>query len=87
VDTPEDMRALARSMRQLFDAAARIVADDAGANELVLRVTGHLGCDLSEVVPVTERFPVWDHVNVQRGVNAYLEAHGSEAVRPPAVQP
>jgi ATPase family associated with various cellular activities (AAA) len=71
------MRALARSMRQLFEAAARIVADDAGTNELVLRVTGHLGCDLSEVVPVTERFPVWDHVNVQRGVNAYLEAHGS----------
>ena len=43
-------------------------------NELVARVTGHLGCDLSEIVPVTERFPIWDHVNVQRGVNAYLAA-------------
>ncbi len=64
-------------MRQLVEAAARTLADDAEPSELVLRVTGHLGCDLSEVVPVTERFPIWDHVNVQRGVNAYLAAHGS----------
>ena len=40
-------------------------------------MTGHLGCDISEVVPVAERFPIWDHVNVQRGVDAYLAAHGS----------
>ena len=43
---------------------ARTLADE--PNELVLRVTGHLGCDISEVVPVAERFPIWDHVNVQR---------------------
>src|SRR5258708_33184483 len=73
----EDLRGLARAMRQLVEAAARTLADDAEPSELVLRVTGHLGCDLSEVVPVTERFPIWDHVNVQRGVNAYLAAHGS----------
>src|SRR5258708_35122171 len=73
----EDLRGLARAMRQLVEAAARTLADDAEPSELVLRVTGHLGCGLSEVVPVTERFPIWDHVNVQRGVNAYLAAHGS----------
>jgi hypothetical protein len=28
------------------------------------------------VVPVTERFAIWEHVNIQRGVDAYLAAHG-----------
>jgi hypothetical protein len=64
-------------MRRLFEATANMVADDAGPNELVLRVTGHLGCELPQVVPVAEQFQVWDHVNVQRGLNAYLAAHGS----------
>jgi ATPase family associated with various cellular activities (AAA) len=73
----EDLRGLARSLRQLVEITARMLADEAGPNELVARVTGHLGCDLSEIVPVTERFPIWDHVNVQRGVNAYLAIHGS----------
>ena len=73
----EDLRGLARGLRQLFEIAARVLADEAGPNELVARVTGHLGCDLSQIVPVTERFPIWDHVNVQRGVSAYLAAHGS----------
>jgi DNA polymerase III delta prime subunit len=73
----EDLRGLARGMRNLVEIAARTLADDAVPNELVLRVTGHLGRDLSEVVSVTERFPIWDHVNVQRGVNEYLAAHGS----------
>src|SRR5262249_21999616 len=73
----EDLRGLARGMRKLVEVAARTLADDAGSNELILRVTGHLQCDLSEVVPVTERFAIWDHVNVQRGVDAYLAAHGS----------
>jgi hypothetical protein len=73
----EDLRGLARSLRQLIEITARTLAEDAGPNELVARVTGHLGCDLPEIVPVTERFPIWDHVNVQRGVNAYLANHGS----------
>jgi len=71
----DDLRGLARGVRRLVEMTARTLADE--PNELVLRVTGHLGCDLSEVVPVTERFPIWDHVNVQRGVDAYLAAHGS----------
>jgi hypothetical protein len=32
------------------------------------RVTGHLGCELAEVVLVSEKFPSWEQVNVQRGV-------------------
>jgi hypothetical protein len=73
----EDLKGLARGMRELFEIASRTLSDDAAPNELVRRVTGHLGCDLSEVVPVAERFEIWDQVNVQRGVNAYLAAHGS----------
>jgi hypothetical protein len=73
----EDLRGLARGLRQVVESAARMLADEDRPNELILRVTGHLGCDLSGVVPVTERFQIWDHVNVQRGVNAYLAAHGS----------
>ena len=64
-------------MRELFEIASRTLSADAAPNELVRRVTGHLGCELFEVVPVTERFEIWDHVNVQQGVNAYLAAHGS----------
>jgi hypothetical protein len=73
----EDLRGLARGLRQVVEIAARTLADDVGPNDLVSRVTGHLGCDLSAIVPVTERFQIWDHVNVQQGVNAYLAAHGS----------
>jgi len=51
-----------------------MLAEDAGPSELTLRVTGHLGCELAAVVPVAERFPSWEHVNIQRGVDAYLAA-------------
>jgi hypothetical protein len=71
----DDLRGLARGVRRLVEMTARTLADE--PNELVLRVTGHLGCGISEVVPVTERFAIWDHVNVQRGVDAYLAVHGS----------
>jgi hypothetical protein len=64
-------------LHKVFEAAAQGLAGEEGPNELVKRVTGHLGCQLSEIVPVTERFPVWEHVNIQRGVDAYLAAHGS----------
>jgi hypothetical protein len=80
VPAPEatDLRGLARGLRELVDLAARMLRDEAGPSELGQRVIDHLGCELSEVVPVTERFPIWEHVNVQRGVDAYLAAHGSD---------
>ena len=37
-----------------------------------IRISGHLGCELTAIVLVAERFPTWEHVNVQRGVDAYL---------------
>jgi hypothetical protein len=74
----EDLRGLARGLRLLVEIGVRTLAEDAGPSELALRVTAHLGCELPAVVPVTQRFPSWENVNVQRGVDAYLAARHSE---------
>jgi DNA polymerase III delta prime subunit len=66
-------------MRQLIELAAQTLGEEAGPSGLALRVTGHLGCQLTEVVLVSERFPSWEHVNVQRGVDAYLAANAAGA--------
>lgn len=75
----EDLRGLARGIRQLLELAAQTLSDEAGPSGLALRVTEHLGCELTEVVLVSERFPSWEHVNIQRGVDAYLAAHAAGA--------
>jgi len=74
----EDLRGLARGLRLLVEIGARALTEDMGPSELALRVTAHLGCELPAVVPVTERFPSWENVNVQRGVDAYLAARHSD---------
>ncbi len=76
---PADLRALARGLRLLTEIGARTLLDDSGPSELALRVTAHLGCELTDVVPLTERFPSWEHVNIQRGVDAYLAARQGDA--------
>jgi len=69
-----DLRGMARSLRELFEIGARAMAEEAGPSELAQRVGGHLGCELDATVLVAERFPVWEHVNLQRGADAYLRA-------------
>lgn len=76
-DDARDYRDLARGLVRLLEVARRTLGDEEVPSERVLRVTGHLGCALSEVVAVHERFPIWDHVNVHRGIEAYLAEHGS----------
>jgi ATPase family associated with various cellular activities (AAA) len=74
----EDYRDLARGLLRLVQAARRTFGDEEELpSELAARVTDHLGCKLSDIVAVTERFPIWDHVNVHRGVEAFLARHGS----------
>jgi ATPase family protein associated with various cellular activities (AAA) len=73
---PEDLRGLARGLHQVVDLAERLLSDEAGPSAAGRRVMAHLGCELADVVPVTERFPLWEHVNVQHGVEAYLATHG-----------
>jgi ATPase family associated with various cellular activities (AAA) len=75
----EDLRGLARSLRLLFEFGTRALLEDSGPSELALRVTGHLGCELAEIVSVSEKFALWELVNVQRGVDAYLRAQRREA--------
>ena len=70
---------MARSLRLLFEIGVRTLSEDAGPSELARRITGHLGCELTAVVPVTERFPKWENVNIQRGVDAYLAALRNDA--------
>ena len=72
----EDLKGLARGLRLLFEIGVQRLAEDAEPSELALKVTGHLGCELNDVLSVAERFPVWEHVNIQRGVEAYLAARG-----------
>jgi ATPase family associated with various cellular activities (AAA) len=74
----EDLRGLARGISRLFEIGARTLGEDAGPSELALKVTGHLGCDLTAVILVAERFPTWEHANIQRGVDAYLAGQGAE---------
>ena len=66
-------------MRQLLELAAQTLSAEVGPSGLALRVTGHLGCELAEVVLVSQRFPTWEQVNLQRGVDAYLAAHAAGA--------
>jgi hypothetical protein len=64
---------------QLFEIGARTLNEDAGPSALALRVTEHLGCELTAVVSVAERFQIWEHANIQRGVDAYLAARSEGA--------
>jgi hypothetical protein len=73
----QDYRDLARSLTRLLEVARRTLADEEAPSEVAARVTGHLGCGLPDAVAVHERFSIWDHVNVFRGVEAYLARHGS----------
>lgn len=75
---PDDLRALAHSLRELMELGVRTMRAGAGPNEVAAKIAGHLGCDQAAIVPVAERFPNWEHVNIQRGVDAYLAEHGSD---------
>ena len=53
----QDYRDLARSLLGLLEVARHTLSEEA-PSELIGRVTGHLGCGLSDVVAVHERFPI-----------------------------
>lgn len=74
-----DARGLARALEELLKDAHDEIGRAKKTPALVARVTGHLGCELKNVVNVVAGFPAWEHVNLQRGVDAYLAAHTPEA--------
>lgn len=75
----DDAKALAASLRRLFNQANRLLAEDGESNPLAARVRDHLGCEPDQVLSVATRFEEWEHVNLQRGVDAYLAAHSPDA--------
>ncbi|MEU7526098.1 ATP-binding protein [Saccharothrix sp. NPDC042600] len=72
---PEDVKALALGLRRLLALADGLVEADDRPPPLIAKVLEHLGCDMGEVVSVVSRFEVWEHVNLHRGVEAYLGDH------------
>nr|WP_113700138.1 AAA family ATPase [Nonomuraea lactucae] len=74
-----DARGLALALRELLEDAHQTVNEAKETPELVARVTGHLGCELKNIINVVASFPAWEHVNLQRGVDAYLEAQSPGA--------
>ncbi|WP_214322573.1 AAA family ATPase [Nonomuraea sediminis] len=72
-----DATQLARALGDLIRDAHQTI-DQEQTPELVARVVGHLGCELRHIVNVVERLPGWEHVNLQRGIDSYLTAHGQQ---------
>lgn len=69
---------LALNLARLL-AAARHRILDATEVGLATRVTDHLGCPLAQIPNVSVSFGGWEHVNLQRGLDAYLAAYTPEA--------
>lgn len=67
----EDARELARSLHALFSAAAEHLQADR-ASALIELITRHVGCAINEMPNIGAHWQLWEHANVQRGVDAYL---------------
>ncbi|MFI9011733.1 AAA family ATPase [Actinosynnema sp. NPDC053489] len=68
----DEAKALARGLTRLVRVAAELVEEGGGGGALLRHVRDHLGCELEQALSVTTKFEVWEHVNLQRGVDAYL---------------
>ncbi|HEU5474487.1 MAG TPA: ATP-binding protein [Actinophytocola sp.] len=74
----ESARTLARSLRDVLRAADGVLAED-GDSRLGTLITEHIGCPIGEIPNVLERWPAWEHANLQRGLDAYLAEHSPDA--------
>ncbi|MFI7674262.1 AAA family ATPase [Actinophytocola sp. NPDC049390] len=72
-----DARELALSVKAVFESAQHAL-DGAADPPLIRKITDHLGCPLTEIPNVALHLPAFEHVNLQRGVDAYLAAHTPE---------
>ncbi|MEU4743064.1 ATP-binding protein [Actinosynnema sp. NPDC023658] len=75
----DEAKALAGSLKRLMQVAANLVEQDGGGRALLARVRDHLGCELPQALSVATKFEVWEHVNLQRGIDAYLAEHTPDA--------
>ncbi|GLX92717.1 ATP-binding protein [Herbidospora sp. NBRC 101105] len=74
-----DARALAQSLRRVYEAVAGRVSEDNASSPLVAKVTGHLGRPLSELVVVEEKYRLFEHAGLQLAADRYLAAHTPDA--------
>lgn len=72
-------RALAESLRQVYSAVAERIGEDNASSPLIRKVTDHLGCPLSDVVVVEEKYRLYEHAALQTGAHLYLHAHSPDA--------
>ncbi|MEV5413537.1 ATP-binding protein [Thermopolyspora sp. NPDC052614] len=75
----EDARALALSLRRMYNAVAEKIEEENAASPLVEKVTGHLGCPLGDVVIVEEKYRLYEHAGLQTAADLYLRAHSPDA--------
>lgn len=75
---PDAARSLARTMRDLMQAAERVLTQD-DDSPLLRMITEHIGREISQIPNVLARMPGWEHANLQRGVDAYLAEHSPDA--------
>ncbi|MEV4287841.1 ATP-binding protein [Nonomuraea bangladeshensis] len=76
---PASARALAESLRQVYSAVAESIGADNAASPLITQVTEHLGCPLSDVVVVEERYRFYEHAALQIATDLYLDRHSPGA--------
>lgn len=69
--------ALARSLTDLLHASHQVVMSQ--VSPVAAKMSDHLGCALDAIASVGETFPLWEQVNLQRGIDAYLAARPGEA--------
>ena len=66
---------LAIALRELLRSSHHLVTEADSVASAATKIGAHLGCDPKDVAFLGENFPLWEHVNVQRGVHAYLAEH------------
>ena len=71
---------LAAALRDLLQVSYQLVTHDGIVTPAAARIGAHLGCDLKDMAFVSESFPLWEHANLQRGLDAYLAEHSPGAV-------
>lgn len=68
---------LARSLADMLHASHQVLMSE--VSPVAAKVGAHLGCALSAMASVGESFPLWEHANLQRGVDAYLASRPGDA--------
>jgi hypothetical protein len=77
LDTGSAQR-LASALATLLEQTRELIVAETGTS-LSETVSEHVGVPLAQIPNVATSFGSWEHVNLQRGVEAYLAAHSPDA--------